>query len=206
MTIDQAIFEYGYRSKVGAVAGACLMWLLFAAAASGAAGLLYLGHPTGSIVCAILALLFLPYTFAAHRRARMRQEWRVLLRRGHATLVLPANRARHYATDWFEGEISYRDIRAIVRREEVYSNVGIMGTTMPYWLVLHDGRRILLGEDRVDAERGASDLGVVALAANAISAASGLRLTLLEPAEGKQGIPVIWPTRPPSWPKDSLQS
>ena len=103
--------------------GALLMWLFFAVAVAGAATLLYFGYRTESAVCAVLALLFLPYTIATHRRARMRQEWRVCLRRGHATLVLPANRARHYPTDWFEGEISYRDIRAIVRREEVYSNV-----------------------------------------------------------------------------------
>ena len=186
--------------------GALLMWLFFAVAVAGAATLLYFGYRTESAVCAVLALLFLPYTIATHRRARMRQEWRVCLRRGHATLVLPANRARHYPTDWFEGEISYRDIRAIVRREEVYSNVGIMGTTMPYWLVLHDGQRILLGEDRAPAEQGSADLGTVGRAANAISAASGLGLTRLEQAEGRQGIPVIWPTRPPSWPQDSLRS
>lgn len=198
----RTVFEYNHGERIVTVLASYLLWSLLIAALGGGGALLVNGQPVAAVFAAVIGLLLVPYCLNMQHKVRLKHQWRVLLRRGHTTLFLPANRASHYRTKEFEGEVNFRDIKAIVRRRESYSRVGPQADKMPYWLVLTDGRKLLLGEDRNPGDGTGPGASLAAQAAEAISVASGVKITRFEPAEGRTllGLFVV---KPPSWPQDA---
>lgn len=199
---DRLVYEYGYGARIGAVLAATAMWALALSALGGGVYLLVLGQPVAAGLACLIGLIIAPYCVSLQHSMRMKHEWRVSLRPGHVTLCLPANRASHHHTESFEGEVGYRDIHQIVRRREVYSRMGIQTTTMPYWLVLKDGRKLLLGEDRNPGDGEAGRTTIVARSAEAISRTSGIQLVRAEPGQGRSLLFGLLANRPPAWPQD----
>lgn len=199
---DRTVFEYSHGARIAAVVGASLMWSLLIVALGGAVALLVNQHPIPAVLSCAIGLLLAPYCLNLQQSVRLKHEWRVSLRRGHATLFLPAHRASHYRAGEFEGEVNFREIDAIVRRRESYSRIGPQAETMPYWLILKDGRKLLLGEDRNPGDGNSRGTSLTARAAEAISVASGIPITRFEPAEGRTLLG-LFVMRPPSWPMDA---
>ncbi len=199
---DRTVFEYSHGARLVSVLSAYLMWSLLIVALAGSITLLVNGHQLPAILACLIGLLIAPYCFSLQQKVRLKRDWRISLRRGHATLFLPAHRASHYRAPEFEGEVNFREIEAIVRRRESYARIGPQAQTMPYWLILKDGSKLLLGEDRNPGDGTGPGASLTARAAEAISVASGIKITRFDPAEGSTlfGLFVM---RPPSWPMDA---
>jgi len=120
----------------------------------------------------------------------------VALRSDGLRLHLPRYRSLIHRPPPVDRLIMWDEISAIETREEGYQSQMMAQLQRPYWLVLNDGTRIFLFEDRgIDTVVGTRSMDPVA---SAIEQRSGAQWCELPMAEGRGGFLGAWHTAAPS--------
>lgn len=200
MAARQRVFAFSRFVAAGALLLAVLLWLV-AALVIGAGLLLLPAHLVAGMFLGVMGIGMLALCRVVQRDASAKWRWRVALAGDRVFLELPAGRSWLHRDGGFSGTLLYSDIEAIVCRPEVYRQLGACTEVQPYWLILADGSRLLLGEDRQVSNAYATMTRRMFRTAEALATASRTRITTLANAEGEAGILAIWGAKPPPWPE-----
>ena len=183
--------------RIGSVFVTGLMALLGLVTFGAAIALLMSAEWVGGWILLVLSLFILALLAYVLRDARAKLGWRIVIGETMIELSLPANRSLIHRPEAFKGAIAIPSVRGVECYPESYVQLGQESLIEVWWLVLRDGRTILLAEDRGLASDYVAPTDFARRTGQAIADAAGVQVRYLPVAEGRAGILGVWGARPP---------
>jgi hypothetical protein len=195
-----ADFRFGAFERLGLALAAGLLWLMVLGLSGTAAALFFGGEALSALILVLTAGFIGVLAQVVTRDAAMKARWRIMLGSSEANLDLPAGRLLFGPAEPFTGALAYHEIAQLEWREEAITSLGLVTINKVYAARLHDGRLLLLGEDR-PIPRTMLWTTRTGETASALAAAASVQMKQLGRVRGSGGVLTLWGAKRPGWPR-----